>query len=392
MKKIDIITFGNLNINTGVNKVIENFEAGENIFRENSILINKIVGFNKKTDKNEENTFKKKIKYILKGCLEKRSKRNKNVTFLLIYLKYILRAKKTIKKYLNMKTEADVLIFNDIFSCSEYLKQIKINKKKIILILHTNGETFKQIDIYYSNQSQKTKEYLKNLEKNVLEKVDKIIFVSKSSLEIFNTFYKEYSNKAIYIYNGIRDIEKQQQINFNEKPLKFICVGTLNGRKGQELILETAIKLQKEIENKIIFYIVGGGPKYDEYQRKVKELKLENIIISLGNRDDIKELLEKSHIFILTSFDEGLPIAIIEAMRAGLPIISTKVGGIPEMFENNKEGFLIEPKIEDIEKVILKILNGKVDLEKLSYFSRKKYEENFALETMIKKYAEVINE
>lgn len=98
MKKIDIITFGNLNINTGVNKVIENFEAGENIFRENSILINKIVGFNKKTDKNEENTFKKKIKYILKGCLEKRSKRNKNVTFLLIYLKYILRAKKNNKK------------------------------------------------------------------------------------------------------------------------------------------------------------------------------------------------------------------------------------------------------------------------------------------------------
>lgn len=103
MKKIDIITFGNLNVNTGVNKVIENFEAGENIFRENSILINKIVGFNKKTDKNEENTFKIKIKDILKEVFEKYSRYSKNITFLLIYLKYILRAKnnKKIFKYTN---------------------------------------------------------------------------------------------------------------------------------------------------------------------------------------------------------------------------------------------------------------------------------------------------
>lgn len=79
-------------------------------------------------------------------------------------------------------------------------------------------------------------------------------------------------------------------------------------------------------------------------------------------------------------------------MRAGLPIIATKVGGIPEMILNGREGYLINPIEDDIEDILNQVLDNKIDLEKLSYFSRQKYEEQFSLEVMIKKYAEVINE
>lgn len=393
MKKIDIITSGNLNVKTGLNSVIDSLKLGEKIFNNEDIAINKIVGFNKSTDIIERGTLKIFLKNIIKNILEKMSKMSKNITFLLIYLKYIYRAKKTVKKYLNLQTDSDVLIFHDIFACFEYLKMVEKINKKIILVLHTNGETFKQIEIYHSNQSIKTKNYLKKLEIEVLKKVHKIIFVSKSSLDIFNKNNPEYINKTTYIYNGIEDLkEEKKEIDFTNKPLNFICVGTLNGRKGQELILKFVNKRKKEIEGKIVFYIVGEGPSYEEYKTSVKRLNLENIIKVLGNRNDVTCLLNNSHIFILPSFDEGLPVAIIEAMRASLPIISTKVGGIPEMVEDNKEGFLINPDEKEIEKIILEILNNRVNLKQLSELSRKKYEKYFTLEVMIKRYAEVINE
>lgn len=391
MKKIDIITFGNLSAKTGVNKVIENLKIGETIFKQENIQIGKIIGYTNISlvRKQSVNLY---LKNIIKVNLEKLGRRSKKITFLIIYLKYILRAKQTIKEYLKLKSDANVILFHDIFSCSEYFKQQEKNNKKIILVLHTNGETFKQIDIYYNNQGQELKKYLRNLEEEVIKKVDKIIFVSEKSLKIFKTKYKEHEKKCIYIYNGVPDILEKNKINFTEKPIRFICVGTVNERKGQKLIFNIVKKLKKELENKIVFFIVGGGPEYSKYKDLVKKSNLEKIIKVLGEREDVESLLKKSHIFILPSYDEGLPIAIIEAMRAGLPIVATKVGGIPEMISNEREGYLINPLEEDIENIINKILNNKINLEKLSSFSRKRYEEQFSLETMIRKYVEVIGE
>lgn len=391
MRKIDIITFGDLNVKTGVNKVIENLKIGEYILKEKNIQIGKIIGYTN-TSIVRKKTLKLYLKNIIKIILEKLAIKSKKITFFIIYLKYILRAKKTIKKYVKLKSDAAVIIFHDIFSCSEYLKQQEKNNKKIILVLHTNGDTFKQIDIYYNNQSKETKKYLKNLEEEVIKKVDKIVFVSEKSLIVFTEKYKEYNNKCTYIYNGVVDILEKNKISFEEKPIKFICVGTINERKGQKLIFNTVKKLEKKLEDKVVFYIVGGGPEYSRYKNLVEKFNLEKIIKVLGEREDVEALLKQSHIFILPSYDEGLPIAIIEAMRAGLPIIATKVGGIPEMILNGREGYLINPIEDDIEDILNQVLDNKIALEKLSYFSRQKYEEQFSLEVMIKKYAEVINE
>lgn len=389
MKNIDIITFGNLDGKTGVNKVIENLNYGQDIFFKNNLNIKNIVGMNGGS-KNKTSS-KLNLKNIIKDFLEKLSKYSSIITFLLIYLRHIYRAKKVIKKYEALHSTSEILIFHDIFSAYIFIKKNKFINKKIMVVLHTNGDTFSQIDIYYQNQNIYTKKYLKRLEKFTLDRADKIIFVSQNSLDNFNKNNPLYLDKTICIYNGLIDDEFIRNKEFN-LPIKFICVGTLNGRKGQELILETVSQLKDQINKKIIFYIIGGGPKYEDFYNNVIKLKLEDIIKVLGARSDISSLLSKSDIFILPSFDEGLPMAIIEAMRAGLPIISTNVGGIPEMITNDKEGFLINPSVEDIKKIILKIINNEIDLKKLSSNSRKTYEEKFSLESMIKKYIEVINE
>ena len=129
MRKIDIITFGDLNVKTGVNKVIENLKIGEYILKEKNIQIGKIIGYTN-TSIVRKKTLKLYLKNIIKIILEKLAIKSKKITFFIIYLKYILRAKKTIKKYVKLKSDAAVIIFHDIFSCSEYLKQQEKNIKK----------------------------------------------------------------------------------------------------------------------------------------------------------------------------------------------------------------------------------------------------------------------
>ena len=88
----------------------------------------------------------------------------------------------------------------------------------------------------------------------------------------------------------------------------------------------------------------GEGPDETEYHELVKELELENKLIFTGVRDDIPDILASIDIFVLPSYTEALPYAVIEAMSAGKPVITTSVGGIPELITDGVEGFLIEPK------------------------------------------------
>jgi len=80
----------------------------------------------------------------------------------------------------------------------------------------------------------------------------------------------------------------------------------------------------------------------------------------------------------------------IEAFRQGMPVISTRVGGIPEMIDEYKNGFLINPTEEDIIKIIEEILEKRYNLEELSKAAREKYLTNFTLEKMIKEYCKLI--
>ena len=302
--------------------------------------------------------------------------------------------------------EKSLKAFNEVYKTNEVLNDKKLHQEHLDLkTFKMSAEKIKEVQKEFDDLKlkkeevkndikdlEKEKSNLKNLEEEVIKKVDKIVFVSEKSLIVFTEKYKEYNNKCTYIYNGVVDILEKNKINFEEKPIKFICVGTINERKGQKLIFNTVKKLEKKLEDKVVFYIVGGGPEYSRYKNLVEKFNLEKIIKVLGEREDVEALLKQSHIFILPSYDEGLPIAIIEAMRAGLPIIATKVGGIPEMILNGREGYLINPIEDDIEDILNQVLDNKIDLEKLSYFSRQKYEEQFSLEVMIKKYAEVINE
>ena len=245
---------------------------------------------------------------------------SKILSLIIIYKRFIIRAKGMILKYLKKNSDADTIIFNDLFSAYFYLKYKKNDKRKrIILILHTNGNNFEQINIYYKNQFKFLKKYFLKLEKKSLEKVDKIVFVSKRSMLNFISVFPEYNDKTTYIYNGIRDIvyDKNKKNNAG-RLVRFICVGNFNKRKGQEILIKAISKIKVQLKKQIKVIFIGGGPDLENCIEMAKGLEVNKNIEFLGIKRNSEEFLKNKDIFILPSYDEGLPIAIIEVFRQGM--------------------------------------------------------------------------
>lgn len=104
--------------------------------------------------------------------------------------------------------------------------------------------------------------------------------------------------------------------------------------------------------------LIGSGPGVQQIQQLVSSLGLEQRVDFLGDRRDVAELLTTVQVFVLLSHYEGLPISILEAMRAGLPVIATCVGGVPEEVDHGKTGYLVSPRNKHEVSEALNLLCG----------------------------------
>lgn len=136
--------------------------------------------------------------------------------------------------------------------------------------------------------------------------------------------------------------------NVKDHPHTFVSLGRLGERKGTYDLIKAIERIEVQIPD-IKCYLAGDGD-IDRCKQIVEEKKLENNIIIVGWADFDKklELLKKSSVLVLPSYNEGLPMAILEGMACGKAIISTTVGAIPEVVKE-ENGILIEPG--DIKKL-----------------------------------------
>ena len=125
------------------------------------------------------------------------------------------------------------------------------------------------------------------------------------------------------------------------RPL-VISVGRLTEVKGYFDLLD-AFTILREQTSQAALMIVGGGHLYDELASKIETLGLSNDVKLLGLRNDVPRLLAASDLYVTASHWEGLPLSVLEAMMAGLPIVATKVGDLPQLIVEGT-GKLIDPK------------------------------------------------
>lgn len=155
------------------------------------------------------------------------------------------------------------------------------------------------------------------------------------SKEILKFFYK---NNYKVIANGIKIDKYNLNIAKNNK-FTFIAVGRIETVKNHKFLIE----LTNELKDKYDFetQIVGDGYLKDELSGLITKYELEDRMKLLGLRNDIPQLLNQSHCLLMPSLWEGLPIVILEAGASSLPVISTPVGSIPSLL-NDDNAYLVE--------------------------------------------------
>ena len=119
-------------------------------------------------------------------------------------------------------------------------------------------------------------------------------------------------------------------------------VGELTRRKNHKVVIKALAKMNHSLP--VVYIICGTGSNKGKLEKLAKRLNMSNKVLFLGYRQDIKDILSITDCFVFPSLQEGLPVALMEAMAVGLPIICSKVRGNIDLIENFKGGFLVRAK------------------------------------------------
>ncbi|MDN4609014.1 glycosyltransferase family 4 protein [Sporosarcina highlanderae] len=205
--------------------------------------------------------------------------------------------------------------------------------------------------------------------------------------ELFRPLLKDLGakdSKMTTVYTGIDFKLKKKSEKKKETKMIITCVSRLRPRKGHKYLFEALALIRQKLKN-VEIWIVGDGEMRDELGKQVKALNLTNVVF-LGERKDVPQLLASSTIFVLPTTSDTLPIAIIEAMFAKKPILTTYHGGIPELITDNHSGLLVEPgEPKMLAEKLEQLLSDQSLRDQLSQNAKEFAENNLTRSIMVKK-------
>jgi glycosyltransferase involved in cell wall biosynthesis len=149
-------------------------------------------------------------------------------------------------------------------------------------------------------------------------------------------------------------------------------VANFSEQKGHEYLVRAAAELRKDAPD-VRLVLVGEGPLEGEIRRLARELRLANTVVFTGAREDAVRIANAFDVFALGSVQEGLSIALIEAMALGKPAVVTRVGGLPEVVEDGRQGLVVPPRDPAaLAGAILRLLRDRPLRERLGEAARRK--------------------
>lgn len=247
--------------------------------------------------------------------------------------------------------------------------------KRTVCIGHSNESSLATL-----NEKKGAKAWiLKLLFRLSLKKMDALICINKLAQKNILKFLPLY-RKSHVIYNGVPRVV----INKNNKEKSYkLRIGRIC-RLTKDKNVELAIDSIRELTQAVELIVAGDG----EHRAELVEYSNKLPVTFLGHIK-AEQFYSKIDVMLLTTPEksnaDATPLVILEAMSAGIPVISTRVGGVPELIENGVSGLLCDDTIRGLADAIRLLIEDEKLYERLSYGSQKRYEELFTMEAMMHK-------
>jgi glycosyltransferase involved in cell wall biosynthesis len=281
-----------------------------------------------------------------------------------------------------------------------------LKKYPTVLTVHGPEEFLKSLIIWtlppnrFKNGDYKTLSLLGTIHYLFISYIQRMVYkVGLKNIDLFiapSNFMKhqismEYKNTYL-LHNGITLKRALKPIHGK----KLIFVGGLKKGKGVNYLIKAMPHIIDKIPDASLD-IVGDGGERDEFTKLVNDLKLQNKIKFLGwvNNENIRNIYKNADIVVIPSiWPENLPMVCIEAMSVGRPLVGTNIGGIPELIENGKTGFLVDHgNSKQIAERVIELFSNRELMEEMGKNARIKAEQ-FSIEKhvleMEKVYTKVI--
>ncbi|MBI3864311.1 MAG: GT4 family glycosyltransferase PelF [Planctomycetia bacterium] len=218
-----------------------------------------------------------------------------------------------------------------------------------------------------------------------------MVAVSTAAATISRSDDRGPENRLAVIRNGVDlNLYRQRGKSAPHTSFKAIHAARLDNTTKDQRTLLRAVRLVVDRKPDFTLDIVGDGSDRTTLEALCDELKLRSHVQFLGFRHDVHELLPQADLFVLSSVTEGLPMTLLEAMAAGLPIVSTDVGGISELVRHQETGLLVAPQNpEALACAILELVHDPQRSVDMGRAGRRRVEQEFDIRVVTARYEEL---
>lgn len=228
------------------------------------------------------------------------------------------------------------------------------------------------------------------IENIMLNITSKCFCVSEYDRCLAKKWFLRDSHKIITVHNGIGDDGLQRdaivRMLDNGSILRLIMVGRFSKPKDHMLLIKSVYDINKKYPGQVHLSLVGDGDLFAVANQYVVANNLGDFIVLLGESTCVDSLLTQSDVFCLISNYEGLPISIIEAMRAGLPVIASDVGGNNELVVDGVNGYLVSRgDRKGLVQAIEKLIKDRNLITEFGKRSQEKFRMEFTFSAMMQK-------
>ncbi|HEY4696061.1 MAG TPA: N-acetyl-alpha-D-glucosaminyl L-malate synthase BshA [Candidatus Hydromicrobium sp.] len=232
-----------------------------------------------------------------------------------------------------------------------------------------------------------------------IEESDGVTCVSNYLKETTKKIFK--TDKEIEVIYNFVDTEKYKRTSKNRENIEFVGrdekvimhISNFRPVKRIENIVKVFYLVSKEVKSKLL--LVGDGPDICRIRSLVCKLNLEDKVLFLGIQENIIPLLNTSDVYMLPSKSEGFGLSALEALSCGVPVIGTNVGGLKEVVEHGRSGFIFDPgDIDSMSEAVIKILGSKEIRLKMGIESRKRaklFDSKLIVPQYLKYYKKILN-